>query len=423
MTQQPDDPTNLSAEDSAGEPLPLIELETLLARPPSRRKRLAQLGLVVAMLVVAAFTLRSVIVPAPSVASTPTPTLFVSSPSLVIESNLAFGTVTINGKRQDSAAPLLVAAHGDDYTITLAAPPFRPVSCHFTLSRLPTMGYFPPGACSGLKAGSAPGKSLGVMTVHGVTGFPSYALFLGVSWDDLLPDQQGQVAALLRQVLSTQSKLTIPAHAAIATRASANGTITSQRTAAPLQATTSLFPRASLTDPYHQFCQAQVCPVSSGPQFMAELHGPVWGIYVALALRWQFRSASGGVVSDVTYPTAGYANLFLSYSSANGWQMAEGPPMLAPSLPDQLALLPCEIGMALMQARFGDAWQISDLGAYGVQGCSLGFQRQQAMGQQEPARAHILWRFGVLLAADALTHALFPDLPVASPAEIAAPGK
>jgi hypothetical protein len=417
-----DDLVHAHAEESAetsGEDLPLIELERLLARPPSKRKRLMQMGVVIALLGVAALTLRSVILPAPVVPPPPTPTVFVSSPSLVIESNLTFGTLIINGKRQSGPAPFLAAVHGDAYAITLEAPPFRPVSCQFTLSRLPTADYFPSGACSGLKARSSDG--LGVMTIQGVTGFPTYALFLAVTMDDLPPAQQHQVTNLLQQVLSTRQEISVPAQAAIATRAAVDGTVLSQRLETPLQATASVSlwpPQLSLPAPD---CPEQICPVESGPQFMGELSGSVWGISVPLALRWQFAMPSGVLVSDVTFPTAVYVVPFLFYATKTGWQVTKEAQVMAPALTTELEGAICQVGMQLALLQLGKGWQPDGVYDHGVNGCRLIFLRQQ---DASPAlfSALVLWRFGVLLALDNGTHQLLPTLPVASADDILAVG-
>jgi hypothetical protein len=51
-----------------------------------------------------------------------------------------------------------------------------------------------------------------------------------------------------------------------------------------------------------------------------------------------------------------------------------------------------------------------------VEGCELGAAINGVDG------GRYVWRFGVLLAADAQAHRILPALPLASPAEIAAVG-
>jgi hypothetical protein len=50
----------------------------------------------------------------------------------------------------------------------------------------------------------------------------------------------------------------------------------------------------------------------------------------------------------------------------------------------------------------------------GAEGCEL------VLKEQSVEQGRFLWRFGVVLAADAQAHATYPELPVAPPEEIAA---
>src|SRR5262249_36305804 len=132
-----------------------------------------------------------------------------------------------------------------------------------------------------------------------------------------------------------------------------------------------------------------------------------------------FSTASGQVVSDVTFPTdPTLLNLFLAYAASTGWRIAS-PLTTADSLSQQLAQLVCSTGAQMLfteQIRHlsGEGWEISILHSQGVAGCPLAL----ALNHQD--QGHFVWRFGALLAADASAHAALPTLPIASPADLAA---
>jgi hypothetical protein len=70
----------------------------------------------------------------------------------------------------------------------------------------------------------------------------------------------------------------------------------------------------------------------------------------------------------------------------------------------------------MLSSTLGSANQPVSLHDRGVEGCELGATINRVDG------GSYVWRFGVLLAADAQAHSILPALPRASPAEIAAVG-
>ena len=104
MAQPSDKPAPAGAEAQPGDDLPLMELETILNRPPSPRKRLAQIGVVLVAAVVLIMFWGRVLPGKPAVpAKMPEPT---AAPlALLIESTVNFGTLTINGIKQPGPLP------------------------------------------------------------------------------------------------------------------------------------------------------------------------------------------------------------------------------------------------------------------------------------------------------------------------------
>src|SRR6516225_4282302 len=109
MAQHPNEPLPASYEDRSGEDLPLVELETLLNRPPSWRKRLAHIGLVLATAVIILVMFWGNIVSHKPVA----PPALPNPNALLILSNVNYGAVTINGKKQPWSPPMMMPIHGN----------------------------------------------------------------------------------------------------------------------------------------------------------------------------------------------------------------------------------------------------------------------------------------------------------------------
>ncbi len=407
MSQQSDDlPPAAPDDDDDGAGLPLIELETLLSRPPSPRKRLAQVGLVLAACVVVLVTFWNIIVPpgppprAVFIPPTPTPR------TVSIVSNTNYGTLTINGKTQRAAPPLTVTVRDQQpYIITLNAPPFQPRTCQFP----PTKSIVPYGfhPCN---AGQTIFQDQAALTM--------LEIFLTLA--DLPKEQQQQITTLIATKLTTQQTLSVPAQSTIVTGIKPDGTLTTRRVAGPLTASVSLVP--SMSNPQRGvFCFSFTC---IGPGAFADKGSPggqFWQVQTPIALRWRFVTASGQVVSDLTFPTSPeLLTLWLTYDAADGWHIAPQSSS-QDALSQQLNQLACGTGvqmLAIQQARYlsGESWSINIVRNHGVVGCELALTRQGV------DQGHFIWRFGALLAADARAHKTLPTLPRASADDAAAVG-
>ncbi len=397
MDEDTDHPSPAPSEDDAEEPLPLVELDTLLNQPPSRRKRLVQLGLGLAALVVVFATFWGVIRPKAPLASAPHAQPTEAPPTLLITSNVNYGTITINGQKQRGAPPLEIKMRTPPpYQITLDAPPFQPFTCTF------------PG-CS--QSGTITANGQAVRTAN-----------LTFSPTSLPAAQQSQVSSLVSQAISVQQPMTVPAGAFIATQLAGDGEISSQQAEEPLQAT-ALLVSTSPTVPFFGSCFGVICVDSSvgigGASPSSAGSGHFWQVSSFLSLRWRFTTAAGAVVSEVTYPIIQQIPITLAYDAATGWRLA--PQSAGQYMADQLANMACITGAGMLQveqARYlsGLGWNVQTLRQQGTAGCEYQlFQNNTNYGQ-------FVWRFGVLLAADATAHNTFPTLPIASPEDIAAVG-
>jgi hypothetical protein len=405
MSQQQDEPPAASDED-AGAHLPIIELDTLLDQPPSQRKRLAQIGLVLAAFLVVLITFWNTIVPRqPSVPPLRVqPTL--PPPTLTISSNVNYGVITINGQVQPGSPPLTLKMHSQPpYTITLDAPPFRPRTCEYPPPQPVAPYVFNP--CDAGRILSPDQQALNTLEM----------LFTPA---DLPPEQRQQITALISHGLTAQQTITAPARSTIVTGLNHDGTLNTLPTTAPLYATAFLVP-GTQNPQGSVFCFSLACTVYGEFSPDYSVSGQFWEVLTPIALRLRFTTASGHVVSDVTFPASpALLSLLLSYQAAVGWQL--GPlPTHEVSLSAQLNQLICITGAQMLgveQARYlsGEGWDITILHDAGIAGCEL------ALAQNQIEQGRIVWRFGALLAADAKAHSILPTLPIASPADLAAVG-
>ncbi len=107
-----------------------IDAEDLIQRRASPRKRAIQIGTALALALVIVLVLHSAIpqVNRPTVAA-PAPTALNSPRMVAILSNVTYGTVTINGKRQSGHMPFVFTPGATPVLVTFDAPPFAPQTC------------------------------------------------------------------------------------------------------------------------------------------------------------------------------------------------------------------------------------------------------------------------------------------------------
>jgi hypothetical protein len=156
-------------------------------------------------------------------------------------------------------------------------------------------------------------------------------------------------------------------------------------------------------------CGAGICPWGAHLAQATALHLHAWSLFFAEALRWQISDAAGVMRADTSFPSSDIVGVLLSEDTATGWQLS--------ALSDILGRVndtTCQAGIDILRQTVGGAATL--LHDAGVEGCEL---RAQVNGVNA---GRYVWRFGVLLAADAQAHASQPNLPVAPAAEIAAVG-
>jgi hypothetical protein len=410
--------------------VPLIELEVLLARPPSLRKRLLHSGLLLAALAVALITFWGIIVPKTG----PQPSLPATEPfkpqTVLITSNVNYGTMTINGKQQRGSLPMRVpASFRPPYQVTVDAAPFLPRTCQIPPTQPRSPGIFDP--CMITSSSSSSGSVLNL------------SIYLTIN--DLPPAQQSQINTVISQAMTIHQETDVPSQSYFATSADPYQAITSQRAQAALWATAFLvrdplayssscvsalcpkpvfgyFSRPTMpTDPPLP-CEEIACPnceagLCYGTTFEASpLGGQFWEFSVKVRLSWRFRQPSGKIVSEVSFPESQMIPLDLLYDGQGRWSIPKQPDQ-GSNLGEQLAHALALTGMSLLELQLdGLGVSVSMVHQRGIEGCELAVQ------QHRQDQGTFIWRFGVLLAADAGAQRLLPMLPVAPLDEITAVG-
>ncbi len=404
-------PTPLLPESQQADDAPQIDLEPQRPRPPSRRKRLAQISLVLVAVVAVVALLHSVLPPARSTSGatdTPIPTTPPPPATTLLLSNITFGAVTINGKQQQGTVPMFFEASSTTYRITITAPPFHPETCTIIFTDLGPQTNTRSSTCL-VSDGTFP-----MMTINGVTATPLYLVEIEFSANDLPFDQQQQIDSVLAHADALQQTTTAPAGSYIATSLNADNTITSRLITSPLQATASLSVATSGESSLYP-CAELICTVACDPTGCSSITGMTWLVGVPMTSNWRFATAGGRVVGDVSFSAVDVIEKLLAYDPVTGWSLSDQP------LPDEISgansigSMDCETGSQVLQQLSQSATGFSSAisGGEGIEGCLI------TGGSTDTSNSGtFVWRFGVLLAADDTAHQSLPDLPIAPQAEI-----
>jgi hypothetical protein len=408
--------------------LETIDLDALPARPAASRKHLFQIAVAVAVIAATLIGFWRALPPPPPapqvVRATPTA---VPNQDALIESNVSYGTVTLNGKTLAGAPPLLGTLSRGMNQIILEAPPFRKVSCQIAWP--PT---FRQDTCSGPYGYSAfnLGATRTSLTFKGKTITPAAIIALPLSADDLPADLHSAAVSAITAALNTTDaslRTVVPAGQHYATGIDQQGFPISSLAATRLMATPLVALHASGYG-FHA-CVAIICPLLDdfGTASPVSHQGKQWLIASLVAPGWRFTTAAGDPVAEVTFPAQQTESqtvlLALSYTGMGGWSVAQQE--LAYNVVQGF----CEAGReVLVSIQHSSQPTEPDIEAgASAEGCKY----QLEVPNTSPATAatptpfvpaQFLWRFGVLLAADANAHTFLPDLPVASQAELAAVG-
>jgi hypothetical protein len=234
-----------------------LDEEAAVRSRVSPHRRAAQTGIVLAVVLVVVGLLLHSLGPAPrgtaSLLSSPTPT----PSTVVIMSNVTFGTLTVNGHTVQGAPPLVTHLfHVGTNVVTLTAPPFEAHTCRF---------LFPSEQPSSSETGCEFSGYSGTFDVGGGTVAPDELVDIGLDDTDLPPDLAASAVGVV-----TQAVTAVPLHSVVptgqyyATGSDAHGHIAARRAVTPVQAAVLV----SLTPPSTSgFCggQQQLCGATLFP--------------------------------------------------------------------------------------------------------------------------------------------------------------
>lgn len=387
-----------------------VDLDHLLLRRVPVGRRAVRMGAVVAlMLLVAGLILRSISLASSQTASAPP---LATSASIVLVSNLSYGAVTINGQPLSAPLPQVIALRRGDNVITLSAAPFQPHTCHVR---------WPEGMVSSA-CGSGSG---GVFPIADHFVVANLVIYLRITAADLAPDLRvGALSAIAQALDAVQPQTSVPAGQYYPIGRDSAGNMLSQPAPAPLSAVVHFALPASGTR-QSAYCDSQLLCAGALNPAATEAHPAVraWAVFAPVTVSWQFTSAAGIPFALPPLLSQFQVELVLAYTSASGWQVLPHAEQFIGGQPltQQLTASICGVG-ALALATLADARQKNSAATInwvqdnGLAGCQL-----ELLQPNSGARAGLfIWRFGVLLAADAATHATFPDVPLAPPTEVIA---
>jgi hypothetical protein len=317
----------------------------------------------------------------PTPTSTPSPATAVK-----ITSNINWGTVRLNGKivKTKNGAPAMPM--GGRNTITLDAPPFNHTACTFTWPDLRDLvGPDIEGKC--VNAGSQNGYTL---------------IGIDDTFHDLPDTEQQRIrtfATSYIQQLTQSTEVHVGDHYAAGYGTNREPIIQQAMQSMQVQFAIQLANSASE-------CGDMICPSLSVPSLTANTHD--WQIKMDLIGNWQFIDTKGAIIAEI--PTFFDQNFTLHYTSDGTWTMDASPPIHG------------TICLSLLSPYF--PYQQSTYTTYSInnvaniEGCKI---TVTSSNNGEPAMKFLV-RFGAILAMDDSTASHYPDLPRATPAEIAAVG-
>jgi hypothetical protein len=401
------------------------DLDVALAQRQPRRQRWLRGALIAVVLALVMAGVVRGLLALPGAAGNP-PTGAAETHMTLVASNVAFGTVTLNGAPQrGDALPLQIRLAASRDTITLDAPPFVPVRCV-------VLGA--PGALA-VDPGSA-GRcaitfdSVGTAQVHTIINI----LLTGADLPpDALASAERVVAADLARI--NLGATTVPAGQYYATDATGAGTISSQRATAPLRATVGVILAPTTDDVFPtnalasgvvaggdarttlDRCADLGCALPLDVGYTVPAHG--WIIGAAVALDWRFTTAAGALAGEARYGLGAIPVAFsvgmdgtpgaATWTLATDLQATDGP---FNSPPDQCLLGQDVIAQLLIPTLSAQNVNVSEQlrsqSAFGPEGCE---EVAGVPGGTEPAI--YVWRFGVVLAADDAAHTQLPSVPLA----------
>jgi hypothetical protein len=446
--------SNESIDDESEQDAPEIDAnddeltdtdESYFPPPPRRRGPLAILAVIVLIIVLVGGGLaiaRAVGSGAIGVAPTPTATLLPGENLFYITTDPSWGTVSVDGHTLARLPtlgdqPLTLGVGG--HIITWNVPPLTPQKC---LIYVP-LQQSPGGNCSTTDQAKvhSPGKDAGLSAT--VVEFTLDSSMLSSTQFTALSN------AIQTYFNTFQATDTVqPGEQYVAANAPSNVATATQALKATFKLHLDTNPNSQLScypgNIGNQSCSS--CYTFCGPSAGFDFNGPfgyaaissTWDIYVVANATWDYATLSGQSVAanqpdTIASSTLEYTfPLFISWSGSQ-WRVSDMPekndsnfffgytPICAVAqaiLQNNNSLTSPFFSVTINGQPQSLSWQDNNSGKNLAQGCLSGAIIQPGNANTPVAanapEAYVLYRFGVLLAANSLAHQWWPNLPVAS---------
>jgi hypothetical protein len=312
---------------------------------------------------------------------------------VLVLSDVSFGVLTLNGRQLAASPPVVTAFRRGMNTFVLTAPPFLPRTCQVSWPAV---------------------QIKGLCVVLSDQSYVAVVDF-GLSGEDLPPDVRTRTLDSINTALrALPLGATVPAGEYVATGLDAHGRIVSERVAGGWHA--DLVPTATMLNfSGDLFCTGPACvPLTASA---AE-----WVVSAGASVQWQYTTLTAGGASRSSPSFEAWSlRLILTTDAQGGWEIDQqrSEQLNGFSLVLATQALVCRAGSNYLDAhRPSDQLNSSVVVDHGLEGCEL-----QLTTRAGASVGTFIWRFGVLLAADAQAQALLPDLPKAPASAFTALGE
>src|SRR5579883_2921799 len=311
--------------------------------------------------------------------------------------------------------------------ITYSAPPFLSETCHVSWDR--DGGFDGPNSgepCINSSTGAA-----SVTPFAHQKAVISNVLYFQFGESALPANLKALAETLVRQIVVPASgRITIPAGEYYGAGQDDKGQIISRIATTPLTETALLqIPGPGLLSPSLP-CQDVICPQDPSVFDQSQLApspGNAWNIVIPLIFQWQIQTQDGQIIEAYTDHAGASVSLSLGLDESGNWQLIQ-PNSLSSLHEDervQFSQTVCSDGTNALSGALQDHQAYSqdiaiepDTSDLGLNGCVIRIVKFNNSTNSTSLIGTAIWRFGVLLAADATTHNLYPWLPLAPQSEV-----
>ncbi len=322
----------------------------------------------------------------------------------VIDSNVTYGTLQVNGASYAMHPGLHITLQPGINHLTLDVPPFNPIHCTLI---------------EPLKTGDD--RCVTGYSIYEETGYVP-VVTLTVNETDLPSAvQQTLHRDLARSLPNIVVQTTLSAGEWYGTGALAtDGLPRLRRATAPALAQLQAALGTSGTLP----CGALTCPMTLGAVVQTQV-SQFWQIQVPVSPAWVITDLQTGSTQRYPLPSlySSGADSVLTmdaFFDGRDWTFSDATQSTkVPAPTQQLAEMACDAGATILASKLPGIISFAP-GTTSGAGCELIFTNNPGGTNAPPLIAHFIVRAGAVLAEDATAKRLLPDIPPATPAEIAA---